>query len=126
MTQNAPLRIVICDDNDFLRMGLAVFIESYRDMTLVGEADNGEAAIRICAEVKPDVVLIDLIMAMDGMIAIPKIKQGNPDVWIVVLTNENNTERVQAALDAGAARYLPKTAMTEQVAEAIRGAKRAS
>jgi NarL family two-component system response regulator LiaR len=90
-------------------------------MVLVGEADNGEAAVQLCAEVKPDVVLIDLLMALDGVAAIPKIKQSNPDAWIVVLTGESNMERVQAAIDAGAARYLPKTASSDEVAAAIRG-----
>jgi two-component system, NarL family, response regulator LiaR len=126
MAQKTLLRIVICDDNDLLRMGLAVFIESYADMVLVGEAETGEAAVELCSNAKPDVVLLDLNMALDGMSAVPKLKQQNPNLWIVLLTNEGNMERVQQALDAGAARYVPKTASTEQIVSAIRSVQRAS
>ncbi|MEO8396762.1 MAG: response regulator transcription factor, partial [Chloroflexota bacterium] len=70
MNPQTPIRIVIVDDHAMLRTGLAVFLKSYADLELVGEATNGKEALAVCAEKQPDVVLMDLMMPiMDGVTA---------------------------------------------------------
>jgi len=98
-----------------------MFIEANKDMMLVGEAQDNAEAVRIAAQVTPDVLLMDLHMPLlDGVTAIRQIKQANPTIQIIVLTLEYNPKRVQAALDAGASLYLPKTVSTAELAQEIR------
>src|SRR5215217_6926509 len=115
------LRIVIADDHDLLRMGLAIFIEYNEGMVLVGEAQDGAEAVVVAAKTVPDVILMDLNMsALDGISAIRQIKQANASIQVIVLTMEIDPTRIQAALDAGASLYLSKGTSTTQLAEAIR------
>jgi NarL family two-component system response regulator LiaR len=118
-----PIRIVIVDDFMMVRQGIATFINVFEDFELVGEAKNGETAIQVCEKVKPDVVLMDLVMpGMDGTEAIQTIHQEIPNIKIIALTSYKDEELVLKALQAGAMSYLLKDVTAEELAQAIRAA----
>lgn len=120
---DGKIRVVIVDDHDVVRQGLAVFIEAFPDLLLVGEASNGAEAVKLCADLRPDVVLMDLVMpVMDGVSAIRAIRQHNPAVQVVVLTSYKEEELVRAALQAGAIGYLLKNTSIDELASIIRSA----
>jgi len=124
MTETNPIRVMIVDDHDMVRSGLSVFLEAFDDLELVGEAADGEEAIRLCAEVQPHVVLMDLVMPeMDGVAATRAIRQADPTVQIIALTSFNDQDLVQGALQAGAVGYLLKNASIDELAAAIRAAR---
>jgi len=124
MTETNPIRVMIVDDHDMVRSGLSVFLEAFDDLELVGEAADGEEAIRLCSELQPHVVLMDLVMpAMDGVAATRAIRQANPMVQIIALTSFNDQDLVQGALQAGAVGYLLKNASIDELAAAIRAAR---
>ena len=120
-----PIRIVIVDDHAVVRSGLSDFVMVFDDFELVGEADNGLQAVNVCARLKPDVVLMDMMMPeMDGPTATRIIREANPDIQIIALTSFREEELVNAALKAGAIGYLLKNVTVEQLASAIRNAAR--
>jgi NarL family two-component system response regulator LiaR len=124
MTEPNPIRVMIVDDHDMVRSGLSVFLEAFDDLELVGEAADGQEAIRLCAEVQPHVVLMDLLMPeMDGVAATRAIRRANPAVQIIALTSFNDQNLVQGALQAGAVGYLLKNASIDELAAAIRSAR---
>jgi len=115
------IRILLSDDHLVVRMGLALMIGRQSDMELVGEAENGEAAVRLAREVAPDVVIMDLQMpVMDGATATGRIRAENPDVKILVLTTFGATADTARALDAGALSVLSKETSQESLLKAIR------
>ena len=123
MNSTDPIRIVIVDDFMMVRQGIATFINVFDDFKLVGEAKNGETAIQVCEKVRPDVVLMDLVMpGMDGTIAIQMIHQELPNIKIIALTSYKDEELVLKALQAGAMSYLLKDVTAEELAQAIRAA----
>lgn len=119
------IRIVIADDHAVVRHGLAQLVATFRDVELVGAAADGEAAVALCKEHRPDVVLMDLEMpVLDGIEATRRIKAEQPDVAVVVLTSFSDRERILRALDAGAVGYLLKDVEPEGLAKAIAAAAR--
>jgi NarL family two-component system response regulator LiaR len=123
MIESDPIRVMIVDDHDMVRKGLAVFLEAFDDLKLVGEAANGKEAVRLCAEVQPHVVLMDLVMPeMDGIAATRAICQACPDVKVIMLTSFGDEDLMQRALQAGAVGYLLKNASIDEIAIAIRTA----
>ena len=83
-----PIRVMLVDDHTMVRRGLATFLRVFDDLELVGEAENGEAAIRLCAEILPDVILMDMVMPdMDGAAATRLIRQQFPQVQVIALTS---------------------------------------
>src|SRR5215213_882137 len=117
----ATLRIVIADEQDLLRTGLAIFIESHKGMVLVGEASDGETAVQVVPQVKPDIVVMDVnLPRLDGVEVIRQIKQLAPQTRILVFTLEHEQERLQAASAAGADAYLPKAVSPDTLVETIR------
>lgn len=120
-TADRPIRVLIADDHDLLREGLATFLEARPDLTLIGQASNGVEAVRLCRELNPDVVLMDLVMPeMDGVTAIRLIHAAQPEVRIIALTSFGDDKLVRAALEAGATSYLLKNISAARLAEAIR------
>ncbi|MEO5886071.1 MAG: response regulator transcription factor, partial [Anaerolineales bacterium] len=104
---STPIRVMLVDDHTMVRRGLATFLKVFDDLQLVGEAENGEAAIQICAEVLPDVILMDMALpVMDGATATRAIRQKFPQVQIIVLTSFKEGELIRNALEAGAIGYL--------------------
>ncbi|MFQ3673246.1 MAG: response regulator transcription factor, partial [Aggregatilineales bacterium] len=101
------------------------FLKSFDDLELVGEARNGREAIEVCLAVKPDVVLMDLMMAvMDGVTAIRLLREQMPEIRIIALTSASETDTVTAALQAGALSYLQKDVNLDQLVGAVRAAAR--
>ncbi len=124
MTATNFIRVLIVDDNDATRSGLAVFLEAFDDLKLVGQATNGLAALQLCGQVQPDVVLMDLVMPeMDGIAATRAIRQSFPHIQVVVLTGFGNQELAAGVLRAGAAAFLLKNASIDELANAIRAAR---
>jgi NarL family two-component system response regulator LiaR len=122
-SQAKPIRVLIADDHSLVRSGLRLFLLAYEDLELVGEAASGEEAVQLCARCEPDVVLIDLIMpGMDGVTATRAIRAQYPQVQVIALTNFQELDMVQKALQAGAIAYLLKNVTADDLARAIRAA----
>ncbi len=120
-----PIRVLIVDDHKVVRGGLKAFLQSYDDLELVGEAQNGEEALLKCGEVAPDVVLMDVVMPrMDGPTATRAIRDAYPATQVIALTSFPEDDLVEQALRAGAIGYLLKTVEPDELADAIRAAHR--
>ena len=123
MTQSNSIRVLLVDDHAVVRSGLGAVLMSFDDMALVGEATNGEEAVRLCEQLKPDVVLMDLMMpVMDGVTATKAIQGRCPQARIIALTSFKEKELVEGALKAGAMSYLLKNVSADELVTAIRGA----
>jgi DNA-binding NarL/FixJ family response regulator len=119
------IRLLIAEDHPAMRAGLEDLLSGAEDIEIVGAAEDGEQAIALAAEERPDVLLIDLAMPkVDGIEAIGTILEADPDLPIVVLTAFSERERILAALDAGAVGYLLKDAEPDQLFAGIRAAAR--
>jgi NarL family two-component system response regulator LiaR len=118
------IRVMLVDDHAVVRSGLSAFLSVNPDLELVGEAENGEQAVVRAGILKPDVILMDLMMpVMDGVAATQTIKKQNPAIQIIALTSFQEDELVQNALKAGAIGYLMKNVTARELAAAIRAAK---
>ena len=125
MVENSvkPIRVLLVDDHTMVRRGLATFLAIYDDLILAGEAGTGEEAIQRCAELKPDVVLMDMVMpGMDGVSTTRAIRQQFPDIQVLALTSYKEVNLIRKALEAGAIGYLMKTISSDELARAIRSA----
>lgn len=118
-----PIRVLIVDDHAMVRRGLAAFLKAKPDLLLVGEAANGGEALTLCAQLRPDVALMDLMMpGMSGVEATRLIHGRWPEIRVIALTSFGERELVREALAAGALSYLLKNVSAEDLAEAIRAA----
>ena len=118
-----PIRVMLVDDHTMVRRGLATFLKVFDDLQLVGEAESGEAAIQLCGQVQPDVVLMDMVLpAMDGVASTRMIRQKFPQVQVIALTSFKTAELVRNALEAGAIGYLLKDVSADDLVRAIRAA----
>jgi len=123
MDASHTIRVMLVDDHNVVRSGLATFLRAYDDLELVGEAKNGLEALDLCRAKKPDVILMDLMMPeMDGIAATRLILQECPDMKIVAMTSFEEEELVQGVLAAGAISYLLKNVTSDELANAIRAA----
>ncbi|MCI0729727.1 MAG: response regulator transcription factor [Chloroflexi bacterium] len=123
MTSSQLIRVMLVDDHTLVRRGLAIFLKVFDDLELAGEAASGEAAIQLCAQILPDIVLMDMIMPeMDGATATRAIRQHFPKVQVIALTSFEDEGLVQSALQAGAIGYFLKDVSAEELAQAIRAA----
>jgi NarL family two-component system response regulator LiaR len=115
------IRVLIADDHHIVRKGLKVLLGTEKDMQVVGEAGNGVEAVSKAAALKPDVILMDIVMPeMDGIEATRRITAENPGARILVLTSFAADDKVFPAVKAGALGYLLKDSTPEQLVEAIR------
>ena len=118
---NRKIRVMLADDHLVVRMGLAAIISIERDMVLVGEAADGLAAVKLAAELKPDVVIMDIMMPkLDGVAATAEIHKRNPDAHILVLTSFGTSEDLRRALASGATGALVKDSAQTELVSAIR------
>lgn len=118
------IRVLCVDDHDLLRDGIRISMLTYSDIELVGEARSGEDALRLCEELLPDVVLMDMqLPRMSGIETTKAIRAAHPEVQIVVLTSFVEDALVQEAIQAGAVGYLSKGASRVELADAIRSAQ---
>ncbi len=123
MVTSKTIKVVIVDDHAMLRRGLTVFLESYPDLQLIGEASNGKEGIALCAAKHPDIVLMDLMMPiMDGITATRHIRHDFPDIQVIALTSFGEERLIKSVLEAGAMSYLFKKISADDLAKAIRAA----
>ena len=114
------IRLLICDDHAVVRRGLRSLVGVKAEMELVGEAVDGEEAVAMAKKLKPDVIIMDLIMPRkDGVTAITEIKKKNQNAKILVLTSFSDDKNVFSAIKAGASGYLLKDSSPEELLQAI-------
>lgn len=125
MAMPRAIRVMVVDDHSLVRKGIRFSLEVFDDIELVAEADSGEQALRLCEELRPDIVLMDVVMpGMDGVKTTRLLRERNPEVQVIVLTSFEEGELVQGALRAGAIGYLLKNVAIDELAAAIRSARR--
>ena len=116
-----PIRILIADDHALLRRGLATLLGFNKDIAVVGDAKNGEEAVKAAIKLKPDVVVMDLSMpVMDGVEATRQIREALPDTYVLILTSYSTSVDVSRAMEAGASGAFVKDAEDERLVDAIR------
>jgi len=117
------IRVVVVDDHAMVRTGLATLLEAHEDITVVGQAQDGQAAVEVATQTVPDVVLMDLSMpVVDGVEATRQLLAAVPETSVVVLTSFSDRARVSAALEAGAVGYQLKDAEPADLLAAVRSA----
>jgi NarL family two-component system response regulator LiaR len=123
MNTSQTIRVMLVDDHNVVRSGLATFLRAYDDLELVGEAKNGFEAVNLCHQKKPDVILMDLMMPeMDGIAATRAILADYPEIKVIAMTSFEEEEFVHGVLAAGAISYLLKNVSADELARAIRDA----
>jgi two-component system, NarL family, response regulator LiaR len=117
------IRVILVDDHNLVRMGLKAYFSTLPDIQVVGEAGTGEEAVRLAADLAPDVVLMDLIMpGMDGVEATRQVKKVSPRTQVIVVTSYHEDEHIFPAIRAGALSYVLKDIDPDDLAGAIRRA----
>jgi two-component system, NarL family, response regulator LiaR len=123
MNTSQKIKVLLVDDHNVVRSGLATFLTAYDDLELSGEAKNGLEAVERCRNVKPDVILMDLMMPeMDGIEATRAILAEHPDIKIIAMTSFEEEKLVNGVLAAGAISYLLKNVTADELSKAIRDA----
>ena len=123
MGETKRIRVIVVDDHAVVRSGIEYSLMAIDDIELVGSADKGADAVRLCEELQPDVVLMDMMMPeMDGVSATRAVLKRCPQVRVIALTSFQEGSLVQKALQAGAMSYLLKDVGMEELAAAIRSA----
>jgi two-component system, NarL family, response regulator LiaR len=121
MTQSQPIRVLLVDDHMVVRRGLSTVLAVYDDLKLVGEARDGEEALKLCEQLQPDIVLMDMLMPkMDGVTATRIIKERWSQIQVIALTSFKEKEYVEGALKVGAKGYLLKDVSADELVRAIR------
>ncbi|HBG00721.1 MAG TPA: DNA-binding response regulator [Firmicutes bacterium] len=115
------IRVMVVDDHEMVRRGICSYLETEDDLEVVGQASSGASAVAMALQIKPDVILMDLIMEDGtGVEASELIKKELPDVQIIILTSYIDESLIFPALEAGALSYLLKTSQADEIVEAIR------
>ncbi len=115
------IKVMIADDHPLMHDALKVHLESESGIQIVAEAADGEEAVKLAAQAKPDVIIMDITMPkLNGLEATRQIKAQNPNIEILVLTVHNDSEHILKILEAGAAGYMTKTTLGERLVRAIR------
>jgi two-component system, NarL family, response regulator LiaR len=121
MSEPSPVRVVIVDDHPMVRMGLRMTLLSTGEIAVVGEAGDGEEALRVCAELHPDVVLMDLrLPRLDGVATTQALRHLVPVPHVLVLTASYDEQLIPEALAAGASGYVLKGGSVEELVASIR------
>jgi len=121
MSDLKPIRVFIAEDHAIVRKGVRTLLSLEKDIQVVGEAANGHEAVRQVNDLKPDVVLMDLVMPeMDGIQAIQRIKETDPEIKVLVLTSFATDDKIFPAIKAGALGYLLKDSDPAELVTAIR------
>src|SRR6185503_17626653 len=119
-TPRPKIRILIVDDHSVMRQGLRALIQNFEDMEVIGEATNGYDAVEFANALKPDVILMDVLLPrLDGIQATRKIVSTNPQARVLMLTSIPDAYRVHMCLQAGACGYLVKSSTSQEIFSAI-------
>lgn len=125
MEMEEAIKVLLVDDHEMVRIGLAAVLGTEDGIEVVGEAGSGEEGIRLAQEYNPDVVLMDLVMdGMDGIETTKQLMKQYPEIKVIVLTSYLDDEKMYPVIEAGAFSYLLKTSRASEVADAIRAAAR--
>jgi DNA-binding NarL/FixJ family response regulator len=123
VAQSTVIRLLLVDDHPVMRAALANLLGFEQDFQIVGEADDGEAALRLWREKRPDVCLLDVTMAgMDGFETLRRIRAISPAARVLMLTSSDSAEDMEQAVEAGAQGYLTKNVVYDELVAAIRDA----
>ncbi|OZU88712.1 DNA-binding response regulator [Virgibacillus indicus] len=115
------IKVLFADDHEMVRIGVSAYLSAQPDIDVIAEADDGGSAVKIALELKPDIILMDLVMKeMDGIEATEKIIEQWPEAKIIIVTSFLDDEKVYPALEAGATSYMLKTSKASEIAKAIR------
>ena len=115
------IKVLIVDDHEMVRLGLATYIGVQPDLEVVDQAENGQEGVDMALKDRPDIILMDLVMPVkDGITATKEILKAWPQARIIILTSFIDDAKVYPAMEAGAASYILKTATAEEIAKAIR------
>ncbi|MDQ0176996.1 response regulator transcription factor [Bacillus chungangensis] len=119
------INVLLVDDHEMVRIGVAAYLNIQSDIKLVGEAEDGKQAIELALKLRPDIILMDLVMKeMDGIEATKEIIKQWPEAKIIIVTSFLDDEKVYPALEAGATSYMLKTSKAAEIAEAVRSTYR--
>ena len=119
------IKVLLVDDHEMVRLGVSSYLSIQEDIEVVGEAENGLIGYNKALELRPDVILMDLVMeVMDGIESTTKILSDWPEAKILIVTSFIDDEKVYPAIQAGASGYLLKTSTAREIADAIRSTKR--
>ncbi|MEB5919608.1 response regulator transcription factor [Enterococcus innesii] len=119
------INVLLVDDHEMVRLGVSSYLSIQDDIEVIGEAENGRVGYERALELRPDVILMDLVMdEMDGIESTKLILKDWPDAKIIIVTSFIDDEKVYPAIEAGAAGYLLKTSTAHEIAEAIRATQR--
>ena len=121
---NDAITILLVDDHEVVRQGVRAFLDTQADISVVGEADSGEEAVRFAEQLIPDVILMDLVMPgkVDGVEATRQVKKSSPRTQVVVLTSYHEDKHIFPAIRAGAISYVLKEIGSEELGEVVRKA----
>jgi two-component system, NarL family, response regulator LiaR len=115
------IRVVFVDDHEMVRIGVSAYLSAQPDIEVVGEAADGKKGVELALELRPDIILMDLVMKeMDGIEATRQIIEQWPDAKIIIVTSFLDDEKVYPALEAGATSYMLKTSKASEIAKAVR------
>ncbi|WP_407856670.1 response regulator [Enterococcus hailinensis] len=115
------IRVLLVDDHEMVRLGVSSYLSIQKDIEVIGEAENGAKGYEKALALRPDVILMDLVMeVMDGIESTKKILKDWPDAKILIVTSFIDDEKVYPAIEAGASGYLLKTSTAHEIADAIR------
>ena len=117
---STPISLVIADDHVLVRQGIRAFLDTHADLAIVGEAEDAVSAAQVCAQMKPQVALVDLVMPGGGIAATRDIRAASPATQVVLLTSFDDSRQILAAIQAGALSCLLKDIDADGLADAIR------
>lgn len=115
------IKVLFVDDHEMVRIGVTSYLSAQPDIEVVAEADNGVRGVELALELRPDIILMDLVMKeMDGIEATRKIIEAWPEAKVIIVTSFLDDEKVYPALEAGATSYMLKTSKASEIANAVR------
>jgi NarL family two-component system response regulator LiaR len=115
------IKVLLVDDHEMVRIGVSAYLSAQPDIEVVGEAEDGQKGVELALKLRPDIILMDLVMKqMDGIEATKEIISVWPEAKIIIVTSFLDDDKVYPALEAGAASYMLKTSKASEIANAIR------
>lgn len=115
------IRVLFVDDHEMVRIGVSAYLSAQPDIEVVGEAEDGKKGVELALQLRPDIILMDLVMKeMDGIEATRQIMEQWPEAKIIIVTSFLDDEKVYPALEAGATSYMLKTSKASEIADAVR------